>query len=82
MDRGIIANDDVSTTDTKLPSWEQLDDEDEDFELGDENQPNVLQPFRLLIGHTGNNAYSDHGMLVTTSYKDKTNPSRCQEDDS
>jgi hypothetical protein len=31
MDRGIVANEDVSTTDMKLPSWEQLDDDDEDF---------------------------------------------------
>jgi hypothetical protein len=82
MDRGIVANDDVSTTDTKLPSWEQLDDDDEDFELGEEPQSSVLQPFRLLIGQTGNNAYSDHGTLVTTSYKDKTNHPRDHEDDS
>jgi hypothetical protein len=81
MDRGIVANDEVSTTDTKLPSWEQLDDDDEDFELGEETQASVLQPFRLLIGQTGNNAYSDHGTLVTMSYKDKTSL-RSQEDDS
>jgi hypothetical protein len=52
------------------------------FELGEETQSSVLQPFRLLIGQTGNNAYSDHGTLVTTSYKDKTNHPRGHEDDS
>jgi hypothetical protein len=65
MDRGIIPKDDSGITDTKLSNWEQLDnDDDNDDEFNDEDDPDnvavVIQPFCLLLGHTGDNAYDDH----------------------
>jgi hypothetical protein len=74
MDRGIIPKDDSGITDTKLTNWEQLDDDDDDDDdFNDDDDPDsaavVIQPFRLLLGHTGDNAYDDHHTIKTAVFQ-------------
>jgi hypothetical protein len=46
---------------TKLHRWEHLDD----FDDSDDDETQILQPFRLLLEETGTNAYNDHNTINT-----------------
>lgn len=75
MDLGIVPNEELDATNTRLFNWEQLDDIDDD---DTHSQGVVLQPFRLVMDRVGDNAYNDGGTLVTNRYADRR--ARAQED--
>lgn len=69
QDLGIVPVDDMDANNTKLASWEQLDDVDEEDD-GRTGEP-ILQPFRLLLEETGENGYNDNGTIRTQIYRDR-----------
>lgn len=77
MDHGIIPVDDMDVTNTKLASWEQLDDVDDD---DDGRTESIIQPFRLLLDQSGDNAFNDNGTIRTQVYRDR--PSADNDQDS
>lgn len=80
MDRGIVPVDEMDVTNTKLASWEQLDDVDDNEE--DPNAPMVLQPFRLLLDECGENGFNDNGTIKTHIFVDMTSPDKDPDQDS